>query len=73
MPFVGGMNELFFALDTETGEVKWRVDFPKRLDTDVSDGDGVFTSSYPNYSHFFEVTMSATGYDVREAWRHKTK
>jgi outer membrane protein assembly factor BamB len=174
MLFVGGMNELFFAFDAETGEEKWRVDFPERFDTNVPDfgfassplvdgnavyvqaansivkldkmtgrtvwralqlsdsmfesgafsspviaelagrrqllvqtrlalhgidltsgellwsqevphfrgmniltpvpfGDGVFTSSYRNYSHFFEVTKSATGYDVREAWRHKAK
>jgi outer membrane protein assembly factor BamB len=35
--FVGGMNELFFAFDADTGKGKWRIDFPERFNTDVPD------------------------------------
>lgn len=35
--FIGGMNELFFAFDAETGEERWRIDFPKRFGTDIPD------------------------------------
>ncbi len=35
--YVGGMNELLVALDAETGEERWRVDFPARFSTKVPD------------------------------------
>lgn len=35
--YVGGMNEMFFAFDAETGQERWRVNFPERFDTDVPD------------------------------------
>lgn len=35
--YVGGMNEILVALDGETGEERWRVDFPARFGTKVPD------------------------------------
>lgn len=35
--FVGGMNEMFFALDAETGEERWRINFPEHFGTDIPD------------------------------------
>lgn len=35
--FVGGMNEMFFAFDAETGRERWRINFPERFDTDIPD------------------------------------
>ncbi len=35
--FVGGMNELLVALDAQTGEERWRVDFPATFGTKVPD------------------------------------
>ena len=33
--YVGDMREVLVALDGDTGEVRWRVDIPKRFDTPV--------------------------------------
>jgi len=35
--YVGGMEEVFVALDGKTGEERWRVDFPERFGTKVPD------------------------------------
>ncbi len=35
--FVGGMEEIFVALDAQTGKEKWRIDFRKRFNTPTPD------------------------------------
>jgi len=35
--YVGGMEEVLVALDAQTGEIRWRIDFPERFGTGQPD------------------------------------
>ncbi len=70
--FVGGMEAVLVALDTKTGKERWRVDFPKRFNTEKADL-GLASSPLVDDSHLYvQAAKSVVKLDAKTGatiWR----